>query len=92
MTEEKAVETTETTEQPVDPQLQQRIAYTETLQQEIQNLREQMAQLQYQLDIRVTALVGYQSTLEVIEEPEEKSQPNGKGDCCFNNSCIYTYT
>jgi chromosome condensin MukBEF ATPase and DNA-binding subunit MukB len=76
MTEEKAIETSETTEQPVDPQLQQRIAYTETLQQEIQNLREQMAQLQYQLDIRVTALVGYQSTLEVIEEPVL----NGKGD------------
>ncbi len=76
MTEEKAVETTKTTEQPVDPQLQQRIAYTETLQQEIQNLREQMAQLQYQLDIRVTALVGYQSTLEVIEEPVL----NGKGE------------
>ena len=76
MTEEKAVETTETTEQPVNPQLQQRIAYTETLQQEIQNLREQMAQLQYQLDIRVTALVGYQSTLEVIQEPVL----NGKGD------------
>ena len=68
--------TTETTEKPVDPQLQQRIAYTETLQQEIQNLREQMAQLQYQLDIRVTALVGYQSTLEVIEEPVL----NGKGE------------
>ena len=68
--------TTESTEQPVDPQLQQRIAYTETLQQEIQNLREQMAQLQYQLDIRVTALVGYQSTLEVIQEPVL----NGKGD------------
>jgi len=76
MTEEKVVETTETTEQPVDPQLQQRIAYTETLQQEIKNLQEQMAQLQYQLDIRVTALVGYQSTLEVIEEPK----PNGKGE------------
>ena len=76
MTEEKAVETTETTEQPVDPQLQQRITYTETLQQEIQNLREQMAQLQYQLDIRVTALVGYQSTLEVIQEPVL----NGKGE------------
>ena len=72
MTEEKAVETAETTEQPVDPQLQQRIAYTETLQQEIKNLQEQMAQLQYQLDIRVTALVAYQSTLEVIEEPEEE--------------------
>jgi len=73
MTEEV---TTETTEQPVDPQLQQRITYTETLQQEIQNLQEQMAQLQYQIDIRVTALVGYQSTLEVIEEPVL----NGKGD------------
>lgn len=76
MTEEKAVETAETTEQPVDPQLQQRIAYTETLQQEIKNLQEQMAQLQYQLDIRVTALVAYQSTLEVIEEPVL----NGKGE------------
>jgi len=72
MTEEKAVETAETTEQPVDPQLQQRIAYTEILQTEIKNLQEQMAQLQYQLDIRVTALVAYQSTLEVIEEPEEE--------------------
>ena len=76
MTEEKAVETTETTEQPVDPQLQQRIAYTETLQQEIQSLQEQLANIQYQLDIRVTALVAYQSTLEVIEEPVL----NGKGD------------
>ena len=76
MTEKKTVETTETTEQPVDPQLQQRIAYTETLQTEIKNLQEQMAQLQYQLDIRVTALVAYQSTLEVIEEPK----PNGKGE------------
>ena len=79
MTEEV---TTETTEQPVDPQLQQRITYTETLQQEIQNLREQMAQLQYQLDIRVTALVGYQSTLEVIEEPVL----NGKGEEDGNDS------
>jgi len=68
--------TTETTEQPVDPQLQKRIAYTETLQQEIQNLQEQLANIQYQLDIRVTALVAYQSTLEVIEEPVL----NGKGD------------
>ena len=76
MTEEKAVETTETTEQPVDSQLQQRIAYTETLQAEIKSLQEQIGQLQYQLDIRVTALVAYQSTLEVIDEPK----PNGKGE------------
>ena len=38
----------EATEQPVDPTLQKRIAYTETLQQEIQNLQEQLANLQYQ--------------------------------------------
>ena len=64
----------EATEQPVDPQLQRRIAYTENLQQEIQSLQEQLANLQYQLDIRVTALVAYQSTLEVVEEPnQEKS-------------------
>jgi chromosome condensin MukBEF ATPase and DNA-binding subunit MukB len=64
----------EATEQPVDPTLQKRIAYTETLQQEIQNLQEQLANIQYQLDIRVTALVAYQSTLEVVEEPnQEKS-------------------
>ena len=64
----------ETTEQPVDPQLQRRIAYTENLQQEIQSLQEQLANIQYQLDIRVTALVAYQSTLEVVEEPnQEKS-------------------
>ena len=86
MTEEKAVETTETTEQPVDPQLQQRIAYTETLQQEIQNLREQMAQLQYQLDIRVTALVGYQSTLEVIEEPVLNERDHSR---CFQTGGFF---
>jgi len=74
MTEEKAVGTTETTEQPVDPQLQKRISYTETLQQEIQNLQEQLANIQYQLDIRVTALVAYQSTLEVVDESKEVKQ------------------
>lgn len=80
MTEEKAVETTKTTEQPVDPQLQQRIAYTETLQEEIKNLQEQIVQLQYQLDIRVTALVAYQSTLDVIEKSEEEIKLNGEGE------------
>ena len=64
----------EATEQPVDPTLQKRIAYTETLQQEIQNLQEQLANVQYQLDIRVTALVAYQSTLEVVEEPNQEKE------------------
>ena len=78
MTEER---TQETEEQSVDPRLQQRIAYTETLQAEIKNLQEQIGQLQYQLDIRVTALVAYQSTLEVIEESEEKEiKLNGEGE------------
>jgi hypothetical protein len=80
MTEEKAVEITKTTEQPVDPQLQQRIAYTETLQEEIKNLQDQIVQLQYQLDIRVTALVAYQSTLDVIEKSEEEIKLNGEGE------------
>ena len=80
MTEEKAVEITKTTEQPVDPQLQQRIAYTETLQEEIKNLQDQIVQLQYQLDIRVTALVAYKSTLDVIEKSEEEIKLNGEGE------------
>ena len=37
-----------------------------------------MASLQYQLDIRVTALTMYQSTLEIKEEEEPKA--NGKDD------------
>ncbi len=49
--------TTETTEQPVDPHLQQRITYTETLQQEIQNLQEQKAQQQTQIVNRGAVLL-----------------------------------
>ncbi len=59
MTEEKAVETTETTEQPVDPQLQQRIAYTETLQAEIKNLRDSLGD-----DVHIMA--GNVATLDVF--------------------------
>jgi hypothetical protein len=71
MTEEKAVETTETTEQPVDPQLQQRIAYTETLQAEIKSLQEQMAQLQYQLDIERRTIASNLNCWDVSQEPTE---------------------
>ena len=38
-----------------------------------------MASLQYQMDIRITALAAYQSTLEVKEE-EEEPKANGKDD------------
>jgi len=58
----------------VDPLITTKLAYVDNLKQEIQNLQEQMASLQYQLDIRVTALTMYQSTLEVKEEPKENGE------------------
>ena len=71
--------TVETTEVAVDPLITTKLAYVENLQNEIQGLQEQMASLQYQLDIRLTALAAYQSTLEVKEE-EEEPKANGKDD------------
>ena len=68
MTEEITIDPVETTEVEVSPLITTKLAYVENLQQEIQGIQEQMAALQYQLDIRVTALTAYQSTLEVKEE------------------------
>ena len=59
----------------VDPLITTKVAYVENLQNEIQGLQEQRASLQYQLDIRVTALTMYQSALEVKEEDPKE---NGK--------------
>ena len=59
----------------VDPLITTKVAYVENLQNEIQGLQEQRASLQYQLDIRVTALTMYQSALEV---KEEEPKENGK--------------
>ena len=70
------VDPVETTEVDIDPLITTKVAYVENLQQEIQNLQEQRASLQYQLDIRVTALTMYQSTLEVVADEEPKE--NGK--------------
>ena len=67
--------TVETTEVEVDPLITTKLAYVENLQNEIQGLQEQRASLQYQLDIRVTALTMYQSALEV---KEEEPKENGK--------------
>jgi len=77
--EEVMVDPVDTTEVDVDPIVNVKVAYMDNLQQEIQNLQEQMASLQYQLDIRVTALTAYQSTLEP-EEEEEEPKSNGKDD------------
>ena len=75
MTEELTVETTEVA---VDPLITTKLAYVDNLKKEIEGVQEQMASLQYQLDIRVTALTMYQSALEVKEEEEPKA--NGKDD------------
>ena len=76
MTEELTVETTEVA---VDPLITTKLAYVDNLKKELEGIQEQMASLQYQLDIRVTALTAYQSTLEVKEE-EKELKTNGKND------------
>ena len=78
MTEEVIVESVETTEVNVDSLITTKLAYIENLKKEIEGIQEQMASLQYQLDIRVMALTMYQSTLEIKEEEEPKA--NGKDD------------
>jgi len=67
--------TVETTEVDIDPLITTKLAYIDNLKKEIEGVQEQMASLQYQLDIRVTALTMYQSTLEVKEEePKENGE------------------
>ena len=61
----------------VDPLVSVKLNYIENLQQEIEGIQGQMASLQYQIDIRVTALTMYQGTLE---PEEEEPKPNGKDD------------
>ena len=78
MTEEITVDPVETMEVAVDPLITTKLAYVDNLQKELEGIQEQMASLQYQLDIRLTALAAYQSTLEVKEEEEPKA--NGKDD------------
>jgi hypothetical protein len=80
MTEEITVDPVETTEVDVDPLITTKLAYVENLQKEIEGIQEQMASLQYQLDIRVTALTLYQSSLEVVVEEEPKENGKDKED------------
>ena len=70
--------TVEATEVEVDPLITTKLAYVDNLKKELEGIQEQMASLQYQLDIRVTALTMYQGALEVKEEEEPKA--NGKDD------------
>ena len=65
----------ETKEVKADPLLATKLLYVDNLKKEIQELQKQRASLQYQLDIRVTALTMYQRALEV---KEEEPKENGK--------------
>ena len=65
----------ETTEIEADPLITTKLAYVDNLKKELEGIQEQMTSLQYQLDIRVTALTMYQSALEV---KEEEPKENGK--------------
>ena len=69
------MESVKTTEVNVDSLITTKLAYIENLKKEIEGIQEQMASLQYQLDIRVTALTAYQSTLEV-----KKEEPKANGE------------
>jgi hypothetical protein len=80
MTEEVIIDPVETTEMNVDPLITTKLAYVENLQKEIEGIQEQMASLQYQMDIRVTALTLYQSSLEVVVEEEPKKNGKDKED------------
>ena len=69
------IDPVETKETEADSLLATKMVYVDNLKKEIQELQTQRASLQYQLDIRVTALAAYQSTLE----PEkEEAQANCK--------------
>jgi len=80
MKEEVIVDPVETTEIDVDPLITTKLAYVENLQKELEGIQEQMVSLQYQMDIRVTALTLYQSSLEVVVEEEPKENGKDKED------------
>ena len=67
--------TVESKEIEADPLLATKLLYVDNLKKELEGIQEQMTSLQYQLDIRVTALTMYQSALEV---KEEEPKENGK--------------
>ena len=80
MTEEITVDPVETMEVAVDPLITTKLAYVDNLKKELEGIQEQMASLQYQMDIRVTALAMYQRTLgnSYNEGVEEEPKENGK--------------
>ena len=74
MKEEVIVDPVETTEIDVDPLITTKVAYVERIKSELSGIKEQMGILQYELDIRVTALALYENSLQIQDDPKE----NGK--------------
>jgi len=76
MTEKVIENPVETTEIDVDPLITTKVAYVERIKSELSGIKEQMGILQYELDIRVTALALYESSLQMQDDPKE----NGKDE------------
>ena len=76
MTEKVIENPVETTEIDVDPLITTKLAYVERIKNELGGIKEQIGILQYELDIRVTALALYESSLEMQDDPKE----NGKDE------------
>jgi len=74
MTEKVIENPVETTEIDVDPLITTKVAYVERIKSELGGIKEQMGILQYELDIRVTAMALYESSLQMQDDPKE----NGK--------------
>ena len=70
------IDPVETTEVDVDPLITTKVAYVERIKSELGGIKEQMGVLQYELDIRVTALALYESSLQMQDDPKE----NGKDE------------
>ena len=76
MTEKVIENPVETTEIDVDPLITTKLAYVERIKNELGGIKEQIGILQYELDIRATALALYESSLQIQDDPKE----NGKDE------------
>ena len=74
MTEKGRENPIETTEVDIDPLITTKLAYVERIKNELGGIKEQIGILQYELDIRVTALALYESSLQMQDDPKK----NGK--------------
>ena len=76
MTEKVIENPVETTEIEANPLITTKLAYVERIKNELGGIKEQIGILQYELDIRVTALALYESSLQMQDDPKE----NGKDE------------